>query len=263
LPTDNVCSSLKSLPAEGTYRGSLLALRLGLQMLQGMGEAPARQIVEARARRPFGSLEDFAKRTGLGRSVALRLAKAGAFGSLGLSRRGALWHALAHDPKDRPQDRPLLAGLEADGQTPVEIPPLSPAEEVLADYRTTGLSLTAHPLEFLRAGLDRLGVAPARQLATLPNGGPVRVAGIVLVRQRPGTAKGITFVTLEDETGLANLVIRPDVWQRFRQAALGATVLLAQGRLERCGQVIHVLVGRLENLSQRLAELGSQSRDFC
>jgi error-prone DNA polymerase len=239
------------------------ALRLGLDMLRGMGEAPAEQIVEARGGRPFGSLEDFAKRTGLGRTVALRLAKAGAFGSLGLSRRGALWHALAHDPKDRPQDRPLLAGLEADGQTPVEIPPLSPAEEVLADYRTTGLSLTAHPLEFLREGLDRLGVAPARQLATLPNGGPVRVAGIVLVRQRPGTAKGITFVTLEDETGVANLVIRPDVWQRFRQAALGAAVLVAQGRLERHGQVIHVLVGRLEDLSQRLAELGSQSRDFC
>jgi len=268
-------------------------------MLQGMGEAPAGRIVEARAGRPFGSLEDFAQRTGLGRAVALRLAKAGAFGSLGLSRRGALWHALAQDPKDRRQDRPLLAGLEAeypsgakvagtlrvpsaaaekgpadgtrnvpatfqaDGSTPVEIPPLAPAEEVLADYRTTGLSLRAHPLEFLRAGLDRLGVAPARQLATLPNGGPVRVAGIVLVRQRPSTAKGITFVTLEDETGVANLVIRPDVWQRFRQAALGATVLLAQGRLERYGQVIHVLVGRLENLSQRLAELGSQSRDFC
>ena len=240
-----------------------LALRLGLQMLRGMGESPAGQIVEARLRQPFGSLEDFAKRTGLGRAVALRLAKAGAFGSLGLSRRGALWHALAHDPKDCPQDRPLLAGLEADGQTPATIPPLAPAEEVLADYRTTGLSLRAHPLEFLRAGLDRLGVAPARQLATLPNGGPVRVAGIVLVRQRPSTAKGITFVTLEDETGVANLVIRPDVWQRFRQAALGATVLLAQGRLERYGQVIHVLVGRLENLSQRLAELGSQSRDFC
>ncbi len=240
-----------------------LALRLGLQMLQGMGEGAAGQIVEARGRRPFGSLEDFAQRTGLGRSVALRLAKAGAFGSLGLSRRGALWHALAHDPKDRPQDRPLLAALEADGPTPVEIPPLAPAEEVLADYRTTGLSLTGHPLEFLRAGLDRLGVVPARQLATLPNGGPVRVAGIVLVRQRPGTAKGITFVTLEDETGVANLVIRPDVWQRFRQAALGATVLMAQGRLERHGQVIHVLVGRLEDLSPRLAELGSQSRDFC
>jgi error-prone DNA polymerase len=232
-------------------------------MLQGMGEAPAGQIVETRGQRPFGSLEDFTQRTGLGRAVALRLAKAGAFGSLGLDRRGALWHALAHDPKDRPQDRPLLAGLEADGQTPAGIPPLAPAEEVLADYRTTGLSLRAHPLEFLRAGLDRLGVAPARQLATLPNGGSVRVAGIVLVRQRPSTAKGITFVTLEDETGVANLVIRPDVWQRFRQAALGATVLMAGGRLERYGQVIHVLVGRLEDLSPRLAELGSQSRDFC
>jgi len=261
-------------------------------MLRGMGQTPAGAIAAARGGRPFGSLEDFAKRTGLGRAVALRLAKAGAFGSLGLDRRGALWHALVHDPKDRPQDRPLLAGLEADerekgdsphlceapfgpfrqmgtvpffpdGQTPLEIRPLAPAEEVLADYRTTGLSLRAHPMEFLRAGLDRLGVAPARQLAVLPNGGPVRVAGIVLVRQRPSTAKGITFVTLEDETGLANLVIRPDVWRRFRQAALGATLLLVQGRLERYGQVIHVLVGRLEDLSQQMGELAPQSRDFC
>ena len=126
------------------------------------------------------------------------------------------------------------------------------AEEVLADYRTSGLSLSAHPLQFLRQGLDGLGVVPASRLKTWPNGKPVRVAGIVLVRQRPSTAKGITFVTLEDETGTANLIIRPDVWQKFRQAALRATVLLAHGRLQREGLVIHVLVTRLENLSGRL-----------
>jgi error-prone DNA polymerase len=118
-------------------------------------------------------------------------------------------------------------------------------------------------MQFLREGLDRMGVAPAGQLAVLPNGRTVRVAGVVLVRQRPGTAKGVTFVSLEDETGMANLIIRPDVWQRFRRAAMGATVLLAQGRLERHGRVIHVLTARLEDLSPRLAELGPQSRDFC
>jgi len=139
---------------------------------------------------------------------------------------------------------------------------MSPAQEVLADYRSTGLSLRAHPMSFLRKGLDGMGVVPAERLAAWPNGKPVRVAGIVLVRQRPGTAKGITFVTLEDETGIANLIIRPDVWKKFRTAALGATVLLAHGRLQREGLVIHVLVSRLENLSGRMEELTSQSRDF-
>jgi error-prone DNA polymerase len=140
---------------------------------------------------------------------------------------------------------------------------MSAAEEVLADYRTMGMSLKAHPLEFVRQGLDRMGVAPAAQLKTLPNGGSVSVAGIVLVRQRPGTAKGITFVTLEDETGTANLIVRPDVWKRWRQAALEATILLARGRLQRHGLVIHVLCTKLENLSDYMKDLGSQSRDFC
>ena len=105
-------------------------------------------------------------------------------------------------------------------------------------------------------------VSPAADLAVLHNGGPVRVAGIVLVRQRPGTAKGITFVTLEDETGQANLIIRPDVWTRFRPAARGATLMLVHGRLQREGRVIHVLVTKIVDLSARLRELGSQSRDF-
>ena len=140
---------------------------------------------------------------------------------------------------------------------------MSPAEEVLADYRTAGLSLRAHPLAFLRAELRRESVVPAARAEDLAQRPPVRVAGIVLVRQRPGTAKGITFVTLEDETGTANLIVRPDVWKRYRAAALGATVLLAHGRLQRQGNVIHVLVTRLENLSARLQDLGVQSRDFC
>ena len=139
---------------------------------------------------------------------------------------------------------------------------MSAAEEVLADYRTTGMSLRAHPLSFLRAELDKLQVAPASRLTTWPEDQPVRVAGIVLVRQRPGTAKGITFVTLEDETGTANLIIRPHVWRRYRQAALQATVLVAHGQLQRQGQIIHVLTTKLENLSDRLEGLGPMSRNF-
>jgi len=147
-------------------------------------------------------------------------------------------------------------------ERPKTLPAMSAAEEVLADYRTAGLSLRAHPLSFLRADLARRGVTPAGDLKLVPDGGPVRVAGIVLVRQRPGTAKGITFVTLEDETGQANLIIRPDVWRRFRRAAVGATLLLVHGRLQRQSDVTHILVTRIENYSDHLKELGSQSRDF-
>ena len=139
---------------------------------------------------------------------------------------------------------------------------MSAAEEVLADYRTAGLSLRAHPMQFLRQRLAERGVQAAKSLATLPNGRPVRVAGIVLVRQRPGTAKGITFVTLEDETGTANLIIRPAVWKRFREAAHASTLMLAEGPLQHQGQVIHVLAARLEDLSPWLQQLGGQSRDF-
>jgi len=287
-------------------------LRLGFRMMTGFSEAHARRTVEARGTGPFGSVEDFTRRTGLSRAVITRLAKAGAFGSLGLDRRGALWHALAQEQEDLPlfdrgeeckmqsakckvqieQGEKPERGIRKSEvgsrneddvtQSPVHhssfiihhssliphpsdppLPKMSPAQEVLADYRATGLSLRAHPVQFLRGGLERLGVAPAVQLKTWPNGKPVGVAGIVLVRQRPGTAKGITFVTLEDETGTANLIIRPDVWRKFRQAALGATILLAHGRLQREGLVIHVLVSRLENLSGRMEELTSQSRDFC
>ena len=147
--------------------------------------------------------------------------------------------------------------------SPACLPPMSPAEEVLADYRTAGLSLRAHPLQFLRTDLCERGVVTAAALKTLPDGKPVSVAGIVLVRQRPRTAKGITFVTLEDETGTANLIVRPSIWRRYREAAIGATLLLASGRLQRQGDVIHVLTTKLEDLSPWLRQLGSQSRDFC
>ncbi len=146
------------------------------------------------------------------------------------------------------------AGYIRSPATPDFLPAMTPAEEVLADYRTTGLSLLAHPLQFLRGELEKLRVIPASGLKTWPDGKWVRVAGLVLVRQRPSTAKGITFVTLEDETSTANLIIRPDVWKRYRTAALGATILIAAGPLQRGhhvpgGENIHVLVAKLEDFS--------------
>ncbi len=242
-----------------TLEGSPPALRLGFCMLHGLPIAHGEKIVAARGERPFHSVEDFSRRTRLSQATITRLADADAFGSLAGDRRGALWQALGQCN----EERPLFDGLDSPDERPVQLPSTSAAEDVLADYRTTGLSLSAHPMEFLRAHLDALGAVPADRLKSWPNGKPVRTAGIVLVRQRPGTAKGITFVTLEDETGQANLIIRPDIWRRYRRAALGATVLLASGRLQRQGRVIHVLTTRLENLSDRLQSLDRQSRDFC
>ncbi len=240
-------------------------------MLWGLPRAHADRIVQRRGARAYRSIDDFAQRTGLGRAAIMRLAKAGVFGSLGTDRRHALWDALAQDQTPMP----LFDAAESTTENTTEtippqaaglndyLPAMSPAEEVLADYRTTGLSLLAHPLQFLRGELEKLRVIPASGLKTWPNGKWVRVAGLVLVRQRPSTAKGITFVTLEDETATANLIIRPDVWKRYRTAALGATILIAAGPLQRQGENIHVLVAKLEDFSVHLDGMQSQSRDFC
>jgi error-prone DNA polymerase len=258
------------------------ALRLGLRQLRGMPEKQALAIMAARGdayRRhhaprdgfphaeredyytPFRSVEDFARRTGLGRAMIMRLAKADAFGSLRVDRRGALWHALS---QHRDRAMPLFDRL-ASGEPemrPHDLPSLAPLEEVVADYRTAGLSLKGHPMTFLRQQLDEMKVTRASHLALTPNGRWLRVAGLVLVRQRPGTASGITFVTLEDETGVANLIVRPAIWERYRRAASTATALLAHGRLERQGEIIHVLVSKLEDVVAITQRLTAQSRDF-
>ncbi len=228
-------------------------------MLLGMPSAPIERMEQSRRDGPFLSIDDFARRTRLGRAVLMRLAKAGAFGSLGLGRRQSLWQAMAEDK----QELPLFDRRVRETYQNAALPTMSAAEEVLADYRTMGMSLRAHPLSFLRAHLDGLGVTPASRLKTCDDRGTIRVAGIVLVRQRPGTAKGITFVTLEDETGTANLIIRPAVWRRYRSAAAGATLMLASGQLQRQAGVIHLLTAKLEDLSELLRGMDPQSRDFC
>jgi error-prone DNA polymerase len=236
--------------------GSALALRLGFCMIHGLGVAHAESIVRQRHEAgSYASFPDFLRRTRLSSVVLKRLARADAFGSLGLDRRAAMWQALPE---------PARGLLEA-AETPepeVELPAMSSLEEVMADYGTAGLSLRQHPMAFLRPQLQPRGVVSAGQLADLPNGGRVQVAGVVLMRQRPGTARGITFVTLEDETGMTQLIIRPEVWQRYRRIAHQAVIMLASGPLQKAGSVIHVLVAQLEDLSPLLAELRARSRDF-
>lgn len=245
---------------ESQATGTSPALRLGFRMLAGMRKVDAETIERERAREPYRSIEDFTVRTGLPRTVIVRLSDADAFGSLRLDRRGALWNALAQERA--PQPMPLFDDLPGEDDHQEALPRLDAEAEVHADYRATGLSLRAHPISFYRDQLRVLRVATSRELATRPSGRPVRVAGLVLLRQRPSTAKGITFVTLEDETGTANLVIRPPIWERYYRVAKTSAAMIAHGKLERKHGVIHVVVNKLEDLQGRIREMSSRSRDF-
>ncbi len=157
--------------------------------------------------------------------------------------------------------QPLLAGL-ADDDPPPLLPPLSAAEEVIHDYQTQGLSLRGHPFSPLRAYLDSQKVLPTAALQTAKPNRQYRVAGLVLMRQRPSTAKGITFMTIEDETGSANLIVRLSVWERYRRVGRLARAIIATGLLQRQESVIHLIVSRLQDLTEQLPSIGHQSRDF-
>lgn len=237
------------------------ALRLGLRLINGLPQEVATTIMESRRSGAFYSMSEFTRRTKLGRAMISRLSDADAFRSLQKDRRAALWESLAQE-KQRP-DQPLFAELsEADDCLPPTLPQMESEEEVFADYRSVGLSLKAHPISFRRDELDKLRVTRATDLETTRDGRHVRVAGLVILRQRPSTAKGITFVTLEDETGTINLVVKQHIWERYYKIARRSPAWLAHGKLERKHSVIHVVVNRLEDFSERLDELKSKSRDF-
>jgi error-prone DNA polymerase len=235
------------------------ALRLGLRLVRGLHRAAVDSMVQARTRK-FESIADLVARTNLSQAVIERLTAADAFQSLSLDRRKALWQALDQAPKHEPG--PRLFDLHSSESLAPMLPKLEEQEEVFADYHSAGLTLRQHPLSFHREQLNSLGVTPAAQLLTYPHDHMVKVAGIVLMRQRPSTAKGITFVTLEDETGIANLVVHQSTWQRYDQAARRSTAMIAYGKLERKNEVVHVIAKRLEDLTDRLASLHSPSRDF-
>jgi len=235
------------------------SLRLGLRMITGIPEAAARKIESAREAGPFQSLDDFVRRTGLGQAVVSKLAEADAFQSLEIDRRAALWQALGQERKAK--HMPLLSGLTEDEPT-APLPPMPLVEQVFADYRMSGLSLKAHPIGFFREQLNKLRVTPARELDNTRDGRHLRVAGLVILRQRPGTAKGITFATIEDETGLANLVIRPNIWEQYYAVARRSPAWIAHGCLENKEGIIHLVVNRLEDLSHWLGQLRLKSRDF-
>ena len=233
------------------------ALRLGFRLVRGLPQRAAAALVLARGEQSFRSVADLARRSGVNRSALAHLAGADAFGSMGLSRRTALWNVLAIA-----EELPLFAGLEDDDVALPPLPEHSVDEKVSADYASIGLSLAAHPIGLLRPELDALGVTPNGALAKTPDKTVVRVAGLVVCRQHPSTAKGTIFVTLEDETDTANLVIRPRVWDRFRRIGRSAVGLVAEGKIERSMSVVHVVVSRLEDLGDSLRGLLTRSRDF-
>jgi error-prone DNA polymerase len=211
-----------------------------------MREAHANVLLDLR--RHFGrfsSVEQLHRMTGLPVSMMRRLAEADAFGSLRLTRRQALWHVMRL----------------SDEEIPVALPVMPIGQEVMTDYATGGLSLKAHPCQLIREQLKTRRIITAAELAKLDRGW-VRVAGLVLIRQRPGTASGIVFETLEDETGVVNLIVRPDIYERYRPAARYAGLLECHGYVERQGKVIHVMAKRMFDLSPMLSGYQLESRDF-
>ncbi|WP_316168151.1 MULTISPECIES: error-prone DNA polymerase [unclassified Bradyrhizobium] len=214
------------------------------------------RIVKARARRPFTSLEDFARDTGLPKRALLLLADADAFRSLGFDRRAALW-AVRRLPDDVPL--PLFEAAVAREQ-PDEcakpLPQMPLAEQVVADYQTIRLSLKGHPMEFLRQRFAREGVIACRDVNDANDRRFMRCAGVVLVRQRPGSSKGVVFMTLEDETGIANIVVWPKVMERFRKEVMGARLVLVEGHIQSSPEkVVHLVAERLIDRSADLSLL--------
>ena len=238
----------------GRRAGGSLPVRLGLRQVRGLAQAEAEAWVQAR-RDGARTLEDLAARSGISRRGLELLAEADAFRALGLDRRAALWEVKGLAGELRPdRDAPLLAGAGVQ-EAPVQLPLMGLSLHVAEDYRTTHLSLKAHPCLFFRPDLTAAGAVTAERLKTMRDGARAAVGGLVLVRQRPGTAKGVVFLTLEDETGAANVVVWRDVFLKHRRTVMGATFLVVHGRLQREGEVIHLVAQGFTDLSHRLWDL--------
>jgi error-prone DNA polymerase len=243
-------------PGRPAAPGEAPALRLGLHAVRGLPRAVGDAVLAARAAAPLASLSDLVRRARLSRAWLLRLAEADALGPLAVDRRSAVWRSLGLEA----DGGDLFAGLSPPEPEPA-LPATTAAEEVSADYATTGLSVRGHPMAVARPALRSRRVRTTRELARLPDRAPVVVAGLVIVRQRPETARGIVFVSLEDETGIANLVVMPDVYERYRPLVRGSPFLVARGTVERSGQVVNVRVEAVEPLALA-PPVGSRARDF-
>ncbi|WP_137137502.1 error-prone DNA polymerase [Pseudomonas asiatica] len=237
--------------------GEVLAIRMGLRLVRGLAEADARRLEQARAQRPWRDVEDLCLRAGLDSRARAQLADAGALRALARDRHQARWQVAAVQPQ-----LPLFADIEALPERTVELPVPSVAEDLMADYQTLGTTLGPHPLTLMRSRLRALGCRSSRELQDVGHGDNIAVAGLVVGRQRPQTASGVTFVTLEDEHGMVNVVVWRDLAERQRRALVGAQLLKVSGRLEQENGVRHLIARRLEDVSPLLQGLDVRSRDF-
>ncbi len=239
----------------GRSPGEQPAIRLGLRQVRGLPEDVAKAIVAARAQRPFRDVADLCLRASLDDKARRALAEADALRGLAGHRNDARWQVAGIE-----RQRPLLPGSPV--EAPVELPAPGAGEEILSDYRATGLSLAAHPLSLLRGALRARRLLGSNELHGQRHGRSVHTAGIVTQRQRPQTASGTIFVTLEDEHGMVNVIVWPHVAQRRRKALLNSTLLAVRGRWEQVDGVEHLVARDLEDLSALLGGLRTESRDF-
>jgi error-prone DNA polymerase len=232
------------------------ALRLGMLMVKGLSEAGAERVVAARRERPLASVDDLARRARLDARDLKCLAAAGALRTIADHRRLAYWEVAGVEaPTPLLGDAPVV-------ETPPRLPPPTEGEDLVADYRSLGLTLGRHPLALLRDRLARMRLATAEEIRRLPHGGVARACGIVTGRQRPDTASGVVFVTLEDETGYVNVVVWASLGERQRRELLGARLMAVHGVIEREGEVVHLVARRLVDESALLGRLVTRSRDF-
>ena len=247
-------------PRHASMRDHILgdrAIRLGLRQIKGLREDDMARLVSRRGA-GYDSVRDLWIRAGLAPAVLAVLAEADAFRSLGLDRRDALWAVRGLDRVGDKDDLPLFAGGGAEDREPdAALPPLRLGEHVVEDYRRLTLSLKAHPVLFLRQGLARRRILRAEELAGVGDGRRAAVAGLVLVRQRPGSAHGTVFLTLEDETGAANIIVWPKVFEANRSAVIAARFLCVRGTVQKATGVVHLVADRLEDLSGELNALGA------
>ncbi len=253
-PVD-ACASSWDCTLEAGH-GSAPAVRLGLGLVRGFSHSGARRLVEARAGALFTSVPDLARRARLARHDLEALAAAGALSGLADHRHLARWAVAGTEP-----DLPLFRGVDLNEAQPSLRPPTE-GEDIVADYSSLGFSLRRHPLALLRPRLDRLGVCSAAAVRGFPGGSRICTAGLVIGRQRPGSAGGVIFVTLEDETGHTNVIVRSGVAERERAALLGAHLLVVTGEVQRDQEVLHVVAQHLEDRSKLLGALATHSRDF-
>ena len=241
------------------------AVRLGFRMAKGLANAHAAQLVAHRGASAYRSVEEIRRRADIPAQALERLAEADAFRDLGLDRRQALWQVKGLADEALPLFAAADAGRRPRPETvepPVTLLPMRRGKEVVEDYRSLGLSLRAHPVSFVRAALRARRMVTCAALRQARDGARVAVPGIVLVRQKPGSAKGVMFITIEDETGVANLILWPDRFEAQRRLVLSAGMIACHGRVQREGEVIHVVTERLEDLTGLLRSVGDRDGAF-